>query len=317
MLANITSVENLVRQLKDLEETITEVQTTNKIVSILPSQFQHFRVVWDTYKESEQTMELLTLRLLAEERRMDAVKREIPREPSPSKSAEALAVTNQYRRGSYRGVRHNSNNRFQSHKQQNNWKKSANVFCDFHNSSTHSSEECRNHPQNKKPKSDQHAKISVLKSKEEEEDDHSYHIMEDSTETSEENDDWYADSGATCHMSGNARVFSRLEKDSKSWTVKGVGGKRLYVAGTGDVSFRAFIDNQPYTGMLENVLYVPNLGVNLVSICSATEKDNVQILFSENEVFFSKNGKLSVKGKKASNGLYWTSQQFRNLNTTL
>ena len=70
MLANITSVENLVRQLKDLEKTITEVQTTNKIVSILPSQFQHFRVVWDTHKESEQTMELLTLRLLAEERRM-------------------------------------------------------------------------------------------------------------------------------------------------------------------------------------------------------------------------------------------------------
>jgi hypothetical protein len=56
--------------------------------------------------------------------------------------------------------------------------------------------------------------------------------------------------------------------------------------------------------MLKNVLYVPNLGVNLVSICSATEKDNVQILFSENEVLFSKNGKLSIKGKKASNGLY-------------
>ena len=70
MQANITLVENLVWQLIDLEETITEVQTTNKIVSILPSQFQHFRVVWDTHKESEQTMELLTLRLLAEERRM-------------------------------------------------------------------------------------------------------------------------------------------------------------------------------------------------------------------------------------------------------
>jgi hypothetical protein len=225
-------------------------------------------------------MELLTLRLLAEERRMDAVKREILREPSSSKSAEALALTNQYRRGSYRGGRHNLNN-----------------------SSTHSSEECRNHPKNKKQKSDQHAKVSVLKSKEEE-DDHSYHIMEDSMENSEENNDWYANSGATCHMSGNARVLSRLEKVTKSWTVKGVGGKRLYVAGTGDVSFRAFIDNQHYTGMLENVLYVPNLEVNLVSIFSATEKDNVQILFSENEVFFSKNGKLSIKGKKASNGLY-------------
>ena len=71
---------------------------------ILTSQFQHFRIVWDTYK-SEPTMELLILRLLAEERRMDAVKREV-QEPSSSKPVEALAVMNQYRRGQ-------SNNRWQ------------------------------------------------------------------------------------------------------------------------------------------------------------------------------------------------------------
>ena len=35
-------------------------------------------------------------------------------------------------------------------------------------------------------------------------------------ETTEVNDDWYIDSGATCHMSGNARAFSRLEKIAKS-----------------------------------------------------------------------------------------------------
>jgi hypothetical protein len=58
-------------------------------------------------------MELLTLRLLAEERRMDAVKREI-QEPSSSKPVEALAVTNQYRRGYYRCGRYKSNNRWQA-----------------------------------------------------------------------------------------------------------------------------------------------------------------------------------------------------------
>ena len=46
-------------------------------------------------------MELPTLRLLAEERRVDAVKREI-QEPSFSKPVEALAATNQCRRGNYR-----------------------------------------------------------------------------------------------------------------------------------------------------------------------------------------------------------------------
>lgn len=151
MLANITSVESLVRQLKDLEETIAEVQTTNKIVSILPSQFQHFRIVWDTYKESEQTMELLTLRLLAEERRVEATKRET-QETSSSKPAEAFIATHQNRRWNqpnHRGGNHNSNNRGRNQAQQSNWRKRPNVYCDFHNSSTHSSEECRNRPGNK------------------------------------------------------------------------------------------------------------------------------------------------------------------------
>ena len=58
-------------------------------------------------------MELLTLRLLAEERRMDAVKREIQK-PSSSKPVEALTVTNQYQRGNYCGGRYKSNNRWQA-----------------------------------------------------------------------------------------------------------------------------------------------------------------------------------------------------------
>ncbi|KAI9550709.1 hypothetical protein GHT06_006212 [Daphnia sinensis] len=103
MLANITSVESL---------------TTNKIFSILPAQFQHFRIVLDTYKESEQTMELLTLRLLAEERRVEAAKRE-SQEMNSSKPAEAFFATHQHRRGSYRGGRQNSNNRWQNQSQQN------------------------------------------------------------------------------------------------------------------------------------------------------------------------------------------------------
>jgi hypothetical protein len=230
---------------------------------------------------------------------MEIVKRETS---DNSKPTEAFAVTHHNRRGTHRGGRHSSNSRWQGQTQQNNWKKRQNVFCDFHNSSTHSSEECRNHPKNKRQKTDQHAKVSFLEP--EEETDHSYHTTEDSTKSSEDICEWYADSGATRHMSGNVKLFSKLEKVTKSWIVKGVGGKRLYVEGTGDVYFRKHIDGKFYTGVLKNVLYVPNLGVNLVSIGWATEKDSVKILFLENEVLFSKHGRLSIKGKKVTNGLY-------------
>ena len=68
--------------------------------------------------------------------------------------------------------------------------------------------------------------------------------------------------------------------------------------------FKTHTGDESFTGILKNVLYVPDLGINLVSIGAATEKENVQILFLEDEVLFSKNGRLSIKGKKAANGLY-------------
>jgi hypothetical protein len=135
----------------------------------------------------------------------------------------------------------------------------------------------------KKKKTYHHAKVSILKSQEQEAD-LSIHAIEDAMETLEANDDWYADSDATRHMSGNEKLFSKLQKVTNSWTVKGVGEKRLYVKGIGDVCFKTYAGKKPFTGILKNVLYVPNLGVNLLSIGTATEKDSVQILFLENAI---------------------------------
>ena len=70
ILANITAIENLARQLKDLEENITEIQITNKIVSVLPQHYGHFKLCWDNLDEEQQTTDLLTTRLLSEERRI-------------------------------------------------------------------------------------------------------------------------------------------------------------------------------------------------------------------------------------------------------
>ena len=82
-------------------------------------------------------------------------------------------------------------------------------------------------------------------------------------ETTEINDDYYI-------LTLVLHVTCQVMQEHLAVMKNGVHEKRLYVKATGDVSFRAFIDNQPYIGMLKNVLYVPKLGVNLVSICSAT-----------------------------------------------
>ena len=48
-------------------------------------------------------------------------------------------------------------------------------------------------------------------------------------ETTEVNDGWYIDSGATCHMSGNARAFSRLEKIAKSYRLPKEFMKNVFI----------------------------------------------------------------------------------------
>jgi hypothetical protein len=252
-------------------------------------------------------MELLTLRLLAEERRVEATKRET-QETSSSQPAEAFIATHQNRKWNHRGGSHNSNNRGRNQTQQSNWRKRPNVYCDFHNSSTHSSKECRNRPGNKKQKTDHHAKISILES-EEQEVDHSFHVTEDSMKSTETTDNWYADSGATRHMSCNQKLFSNLKKVTNSWIVKGIGEKRLYVKGVGDVFFKTHTGGESFTGILKNVLYVPDLGVNLVSIGATTEKKMCKSFFLGMRSYSPRTGDYQLRGRKMpTDYIDWTYQ---------
>jgi hypothetical protein len=151
---------------------------------------------------------------------------------------------NQYRRGSYRVGRHNWNNRWQSQSQQNNWKKRQNVFCDFHNSSTHSSEERRNHPKNKKQKSDQHAKVSNIKKKKMTKVFTSWKTLW-KTQKKMTTGILTLALHATCQvMQEYLAVLKKSyhELDCQmSWSKSSLCCR--------NVSFRAFIDNQPFTGI--------------------------------------------------------------------
>ena len=111
--------------------------------------------------------------------------------------------------------------------------------------------------------------MSCLQSEEKRtEDDHSFHTTDSHIPLiSEISVDWFADSGATRHMSGNYNLFTNLkDKESTILNIKGIGGKRLRVKGVGDVFFETVMNGKTQTGVFKAVLYIPNLGVNLVSI---------------------------------------------------
>lgn len=145
---------------------------------------------------------------------------------------------------------------------------------------------------------------------------HSYSAMPTKDENKHRSRGWYADSGATQHMTDNRGLlvnFVPVKHDK--WTVSGIGEAKLSVAGQGDVNLQATVNGRTLSGIMRGVLYVPGLGINLYSIGTATDA-GVEVLFSNNTVSFSRDGEVIMEGRRSGKeALYHLDIQADELNT--
>jgi hypothetical protein len=117
-------------------------------------------------------------------------------------------------------------------------------------------------------------------------------------------DDWYADSGATQHMSGQRSLFRNFTPiKADTWFVNGIGGARLQVFGHGQIVFTVMVDGSQHSFSVSMVLYVPGLGVNLLSIAAVTEV-GINAYFKESYVNYNTNEKTIIVGKRIGGKLY-------------
>ncbi|XP_076301279.1 uncharacterized protein LOC143219195 [Lasioglossum baleicum] len=83
------------------------------------------------------------------------------------------------------------------------------------------------------------------------------------------NMEWLLDSGSTSHMINDTKVFDRLEHDVREITLADKEGRKLISSGIGDVVMKQEqIENRV---RLANVLCVPDLNVNLLSVAKFTD----------------------------------------------
>ena len=111
--------------------------------------------------------------------------------------------------------------------------------------------------------------------------DHSYHS---STQQTIRNDStWYADSGATRHMTDQRNILWNFKPDdSTPRYVTGIGNTQLLTEGQGDVKATTMINGTEVPITIKNVLFVPKLGTNLFSIGTSTN-EGVEAVFTNNE----------------------------------
>lgn len=68
--SHLANVESIVKQLRDMNESISDSAIRSKIINGLPPKYNNFRTAWDSVASTEQNLENLTARLLKEEVRM-------------------------------------------------------------------------------------------------------------------------------------------------------------------------------------------------------------------------------------------------------
>ena len=91
---------------------------------------------------------------------------------------------------------------------------------------------------------------------------------------------WIIDSGATCHICNNQSSFVELYPLKTHTDVKVGDGQILSATAKGVVFLRVRYGRESQKCKLNNVLYVPDLSCNILSVSKAAEKGTT-MKFSE------------------------------------
>jgi hypothetical protein len=127
---------------------------------------------------------------------------------------------------------------------------------------------------------------------------HHAHVVEDSRE-----DTWLIDSGASKHMTGQRDILSCISENKFSQKVTLGDDYQYPIKGVGESNYKL---NSWNSLKMKNVLYVPGLTKNLLSI-SALEKNSFKVSFIDGEVLMWAKGETlneAIIIGSEENGLY-------------
>ncbi|GAU45882.1 hypothetical protein TSUD_401080, partial [Trifolium subterraneum] len=114
---------------------------------------------------------------------------------------------------------------------------------------------------------------------------------------SDYSDKWYLDSGCSTHMSGRKEWFTSLRSTHNN-QVRFANNITMAAKGMGDVSIKR--KDGKYS-MISNVLYIPGIKCNLLSIGQLLEKDYKIVMEHKLLNVFDTNGNLLLKAPMSKN----------------
>ncbi len=312
IMAHITEVETMASMLSDVEAPVSEIQIMTKILCTMPPSYRSFTTAWDSVPAHEKTIALLTSRLLKEE----TMAKRWTRGQKDTNDAAFFAhnfptITPNGARGNRtdggRGGRGNRRGYYRRRPESSRQHPYNPTFCSYCGLGPHKAIHCRGRLKDEADAKSRDAAAAASDKKKaiSPEDNSEFSFLSEFTcFTAHSINDWYADSGATQHMSGQRSLFRNfVPVKPNTWFVNGIGGARLQVLGHGQIVFKAKVNGSEHSVSVSMVLYVPNIGTNLLSIAAVTEV-RITVHFIESFVKFNRNDQTVIVGERIGRNLY-------------
>ena len=259
----ISRINEIVSQIRQLGEEISEKMVITKILMSLPERYKHFLSAWESVPPTDQNMNELTSRLLIEEERQQST------ETSDQTSAAFMVNKNVicFNCGKRGHMKRNCTNKSQQR---------HNLFCNYCKKKGHSIQDCR-------------LRNNVRRNQRDQKDAFICSAFIGNTQ----DDGWYLDSGASEHMTFKKEWFSKYTEYDVPQSVKIGDGRVLEVLGIGDIAILTHNKRTWFKHRLSDVLYVPSLKVNLFSMGTVLSK-GFGVYCENNECLIKDNDRISA-----------------------
>jgi len=113
---------------------------------------------------------------------------------------------------------------------------------------------------------------------------------------------WYLDSGASQHMTKDVSKLSNISQDT-SEHITTANDSKIPVSGKGSAIINTIVNKQNFSINVDEVLYIPDLVTNLLSVNKICKKGNTVIFKNDVCTIYNKNNQVIATATE-DNGLY-------------